>query len=90
MGAKALITLLAVGLCAVLLGGPAVADPTGDYGPTPRYDQPQPLPVVTPGPTDWQPMFPFPFDQLRRYVTDADVTAEREMCQWFNTQYDAL
>lgn len=90
MAAKAFITILVTGVTAVMPSGLAVADPTGDYGPAPRYDQPQLLPVVTPVPTDWQPIFPFPFDQLRRYVTDADITAEREMCQWFNAQYDAL
>ncbi|GAY16751.1 hypothetical protein MSZK_34770 [Mycobacterium sp. shizuoka-1] len=67
-----------------LVAGPARADPGEDYR------QPMPLPVVVPTATDWQPQFPFPFDQLRRYVTDADVTAEREMCQWFNAQYYQL
>lgn len=85
-----MITILAIAAAATFLSGPAAADPSGDYGPAPRYDQPQPLPIVTPVPTDWQPMYPFPFDQLRRYVTDVDITAEREMCQWFTAQYDAL
>jgi hypothetical protein len=35
-------------------------------------------------------MFPFPYDQTRGSVTDADITAGREMCQWFNAQYDEL
>jgi hypothetical protein len=55
------------------------------------YDRPPvPLPVVTPTATDWQPKFPFPFDQTRDQVTDADITAQREMCQWYNAQYDEL
>ena len=69
---------------AAQVAGPARADPAEDY------QQPTPLPVVVPTATDWQPQFPFPFDQLRRYVTDTDVTAEREMCQWFNAQYYQL
>ncbi|ALI25831.1 hypothetical protein XA26_19850 [Mycolicibacterium fortuitum] len=38
-------------------------------------------------PSDWQPKFPFPYDETRKNVTEADVTAEREMCQWFKAQY---
>ena len=50
----------------------------------------RPLPVVTPQPSTWVPRFPFPYDQTRNRVTDADVTAMREMCQWFNAQYATL
>jgi hypothetical protein len=50
----------------------------------------QPFPVIVPTATAWEPLFPFPYDQTRRYVTDADLTAEREACQWFNAQYDTL
>src|SRR5258705_3928487 len=83
--------IVAVAACgAVLVAGQAGADPVSDYDPVAHYDQPQRLPVVTPVASDWQPQFPFPFDQTRRYVTDADVTAEREMCQWFDAQFDAL
>jgi hypothetical protein len=46
--------------------------------------------VITPTPTNWVPKFPFPYDQTRNRVTDADITAEREMCQWYNAQYDTL
>ncbi|WP_371743993.1 hypothetical protein [Mycobacterium sp. DL592] len=63
------------------LAGSARADP-GE-----NYEAPTPLPMVVATPSDWQPQFPFPFDQLRRYVTDADINAERDMCQWFNAQY---
>ncbi|UXA05891.1 hypothetical protein KXD96_23860 [Mycobacterium sp. SMC-2] len=83
--------VLSVAFCgAVVLSGPAGADPAGDYDPVTHYDQPRPLPVVTAVPNNWQPKFPFPFDQTRRYVTDADINAEREMCQWFTAQYDDL
>jgi hypothetical protein len=51
---------------------------------------PPPLPEVNPTPSNWQPKFPFPFDATRKNVTDADITAEREMCQWFTAQYKSL
>lgn len=55
------------------------------------YNRPvQPLPVVVPTPSNWQPKFPFPYNQTRGSVTDADITAEREMCQWFKAQYYEL
>ncbi|KDE98251.1 hypothetical protein Y900_004665 [Mycolicibacterium aromaticivorans JS19b1 = JCM 16368] len=74
------------GICFGLTGvvGSASADPSENY------EAPTPLPIVVPTPTDWQPQFPFPFDNYRRYVTDADVNAERDMCQWFNAQYYEL
>ena len=87
---RILAALLAAAFSTTIVSGSASADPGGDYDPVSHYDQPQPLPIVTPGPSDWQPKFPFPFDELRRYVTDGDITAEREMCQWFNAQYDVL
>lgn len=49
-----------------------------------------PLPMVTVAASSWQPKFPFPYDASRKDVTDADVTAEREMCQWFNPEYREL
>jgi hypothetical protein len=51
---------------------------------------PPPLPVVNPTSSDWQPKYPSPFDATRKNVTDADITAEREMCQWFTAQYKPL
>jgi hypothetical protein len=60
----------------------AYADPSDPPDP--------PLPVVTIHPTSWQPKFPFPYDANRKDVTDADINAEREMCQWFNTQFREL
>ncbi|WP_420540883.1 hypothetical protein [Mycolicibacterium septicum] len=50
----------------------------------------QPFPVIVPTASDWVPKFPFPFDQTRNRVTEADITALREMCQWYNAQYDQL
>jgi len=75
---------------ALVLSGQAGADPVPNQDSVADYDQPQLLPVVTPVPNDWQPQFPLHYDDLRRYVTDADINAERYMCQWFNAQYDTL
>ena len=49
-----------------------------------------PLPVVVPVASNWAPQFPFPYDASRKDVTGADVTAEREMCQWFKADYREL
>lgn len=78
-------------LLAITTASMVSADPDGDfepYDPVAHYDQPRPLPILTPGPSNWQPIFPFPYDQLRREVTEADITAERQMCQWYNAQYN--
>src|SRR5690349_4089180 len=50
----------------------------------------RPLPVVVPRPSNWAPKFPFPYSETAHQVTEADVSAEREMCQWFTAQYDLL
>lgn len=63
--------------------GPAKAGPTVD-------EIAPPLPVIVPTPSNFKPQFPFPFDQTRGSVTDADINAEREMCQWYNAQYETL
>lgn len=65
-----------------LSGGHANADPADP--------PPPPLPAFTPTSSSWSPKFPFPYDATRKNVTDADITAEREMCQWFNAQYATL
>nr|WP_273735272.1 hypothetical protein [Mycolicibacterium septicum] len=57
----------------------------------PDYDRPaEPLPVMTPTPSNWVPKTPYPYDQTQGRVPETDITAEREMCQWFNAQYDEL
>ena len=63
--------------------GTAAAQPTVD-------EIAPPLPIVVPTASSWQPQFPFPFDQTRNSVTEAEINAEREMCQWYNAQYDTL
>jgi len=67
----------------VVLIGPAGAEPSAD-------EIAPPLPVVVPTPSNFTPQFPFPFDHTRGSVTDADINAEREMCQWYNAQYETL
>nr|WP_235676969.1 hypothetical protein [Mycolicibacterium porcinum] len=82
---RAALVAAVVGAAMALGCAAAEADPVN--GPP---EMPRPLSVVVPGTSDWQPQFPFPFDQTRQYVTPADVTAEREMCQWYNAQYSEL
>lgn len=65
----------------------AAAEPPNPVGEEPP---PPPLPVIVPTASNWEPKFPPPYDQSRRHVTEADITAEREMCQWFTAQYDEL
>jgi hypothetical protein len=50
----------------------------------------RPFPPFTPRSTNWRPSFPYPYDRIRGAVTDVDITTEREVCQWFNAQYDVL
>jgi hypothetical protein len=69
---------------AIVTGPASVADPVPDN------ELIRPLPVITPTPSNWVPKFPFPYDATRDRVTDADITAEREMCQWYNAQYELL
>ncbi len=87
LGAAVTVLIVATGF---LLGGafPSHAEPDVEFTPDP--DLIAPLPVITPTPSNWQPKFPFPFDQTRYQVSDVDVAAQREMCQWFNAQYDSV
>nr|WP_246398529.1 hypothetical protein [Mycobacterium vicinigordonae] len=64
------------------LSGRAYASPTDPPDP--------PLPEVIVHASGWQPKFPFPYSANRNDVTDADITAEREMCQWFTAEYREL
>ena len=77
-------TTIALSAAMVVTGPQSAADPPPDS------DLIRPLPVITPTPTNWVPKFPFPYDQTRSQVTDADINAEREMCQWYNAQYEIL
>ena len=53
-------------------------------------DMIRPFPVITPTASAWTPRFPFPYDQTRNEVTDADINAMGQMCQWYNAQYATL
>jgi hypothetical protein len=64
----------------------AGADPLDPPG---RDTVAPPLATIKPL-SNWQPKYPFPFDQTRGNVTDVDINAEREMCGWFNADYADL
>lgn len=81
-GVGALLSIALVASTLLALSGRAHAAPEDPPDP--------PLPAVVLGPTSWQPKFPFPYDANRKDVTDADINAEREMCQWFTQQYREL
>jgi hypothetical protein len=75
------------------LFGPAAGaqpDPPSPPGGPSDSDLIRPLPAVMLTPSDWAPKYPFPYDQTRASVTDADINAMREMCQWYNAQYPTL
>ena len=82
-GGPVIAMLAMLAAASLMMSGPADAGPTVD-------EIAPPLPVFVPTPSNWQPKFPWPYDQTRGKVTDADINAEREMCQWYNAQYDTL
>lgn len=59
-------------------------------GATPADPPPPVLPEFVPTASHFVPQYPYPYDQTRNSVTDADINAEREMCQWFKAQYRDL
>ena len=92
-GAAAVGCAVLLSAIAILTGPPSGADPDVSPAlPDPPSDSEliRPFPVFTPTPSAWAPKFPFPYDQTRNDVTDADITAMREMCQWYNAQYATL
>jgi hypothetical protein len=78
-----------VAVMAALLVGAATTPSTASADPN-AADLITPLPVFVPKPTNWQPKFPFPWDQIRKQVTPADIQAEAEMCQWYTAQYQII
>lgn len=82
---------LAYGLlwCLALVGS-ALPALCGRAYASPTDPPPPPLPEMHVYASDWQPKFPFPYSANRKDVTEVDITAEREMCQWFNAQYREL
>ena len=91
-GAAAVGCAVLLSATAVLAGAPSGAGPGDSPLPDPPSDSDliRAFPVITPKPSAWVPKFPFPYDQTRNRVTDADITAMREMCQWYNAQYATL
>jgi hypothetical protein len=84
---------VALAVLAIFCGPSASAspgDPPSPPDPPSNSDLIRPLPVITPTASSWQPKFPFPYDQTRNQVTDADITSMREMCQWYNADYPTL
>jgi hypothetical protein len=64
---------------------------TAPAGAEPTVDEIAPrLPVIVPTASNWQPIYPSPYDETRGEVTDADINALREMCQWYTAQYETL
>jgi hypothetical protein len=92
-GAAAVGSAVLLSAIAILTGPPSGADPDVSPAlpdPPSNSELMRPLPVITPTPSAWAPKFPFPYDQTRNDVTGADITAMREMCQWYNAQYATL
>jgi hypothetical protein len=68
-------------------------EPGVDYPVSPLTSIPEvvhPLPPFTPRPSNWRPSFPYPYNKVSGDVTEADITSEREPCQWYNSQYDEI
>ncbi|ORW22003.1 hypothetical protein AWC19_13540 [Mycobacterium palustre] len=80
--------VLTIALSALIIACDSTAQ--ADPQPPPTDQLIRPLPVMIPKPTNWKPKFPFPYDQTKNHVTDADIQAEDEMCQWFTAQYQIL
>ncbi|MCW1957365.1 MAG: hypothetical protein KIH64_002210 [Mycobacterium sp.] len=67
-------------VAAATLAGPSIA----------RADDAS-LPVFVPHPSGWSPNYTvFPYNLWQNRVTPQMVDAERDACQWFNAQFDAL
>jgi len=93
-GVSAASVAVIVSVMAVLGGPRALAGPDDDPHELPGITSDssliRPFPVIVPTASTWTPKYPFPYDQTRNKVTDADINAMREMCQWYNAQYATL
>lgn len=85
---RVLRALGAVTSCAALVTATAITMTAGAEAQP--NTPPPPLPVYTPTPTTWAPNFNFPHNLRQHRVTEADITSEREMCGWFNAQFDTV
>ncbi len=75
-------------LSAMVVAGGLV--PTGVAG-ADSDQPPPPLPVFTPGPTDWKPNFDiWPYSTFTYQVTPEMISGMSDSCQWFNAQFDPL
>lgn len=87
---KGLRRWVCASLCCLMLLGSTWSTSTERAGADPN-DPPYPsLPDVVIGPSNWAPKFPIPYGETRASVTEADINAEREMCQWFNQNFKPL
>jgi hypothetical protein len=76
---------VAIGAIAVLM---LPASPVSRAQPEPSTTS---MPVFVPHPSDWSPDYSlFPYTLWQSRVTQEQIAAERESCQWFNAQYDQL
>lgn len=73
-----------IATCPTAAAEPSAGDPPSDDALI------RPLPAVVIEDTNWVPKFPFPYSETRHLVTDVEINAEREMCQWYNQQYGVL
>ncbi len=87
---KPLKKLVSVGTTYLVCVSALAAIGCAQAGADPAAPPPPPLPIFTPTDNSWSPKFPVPYDATRKNVTDAEITAENEMCQWFNAQYYPL
>lgn len=52
---------------------------------------PPPLPVFTPGPSNWKPNFEiWPYSTFTNQVTPEMISGMSDSCQWFLAQFDPL
>ncbi len=87
MGAKtvrrmgsALIWAAAIAVTGLVTSGHATAEP-----------DPPPLPVFTPGPTNWKPNTDiWEYHTFIYQLTPEIVSGMSDSCQWFNAQFDTL
>src|SRR5690625_5258522 len=82
--ARGAVGVLAGLLAVAGIGAPGVAGADSDQ-------PPPPLPVFTPGPTDWKPNFDiWPYSTFVDKVTPEMISGMSDSCQWFNAQFDPL
>ena len=77
---SALACAAAMAVTGLVLSGPATAEP-----------DPPPLPVFTPGPTDWAPNTDiWEYHTFTYQWTPEMISGMSDSCQWFNAQFDPL